>query len=72
MNNQGGVYLKTKHIERTFNKQIAVRNVLFAIMISLMYLLGKYLWPVHDPSTDPTSKIKYSKTTRIYSRIHHN
>jgi hypothetical protein len=49
MNSEGHVLLKTKIINiGAINKQIAIRNILFVIAISLLYLSGKYYQAVHQ------------------------
>jgi hypothetical protein len=57
MNSQEHVFLKTRIINiSAFNKQIAIRNVLFAIAISLLYLSGKYYQTIHQLLPKPSVK----------------
>jgi hypothetical protein len=56
MNTRGQVFLKTKKIRGTFDKRMAVRNVLFVLAMCLFYLLGKHYQTIHTASADPTSK----------------
>jgi hypothetical protein len=49
MNSEGHVLLKTKIINiGAINKQIAIRNILFVIAISLLYLSAKYYQAIHQ------------------------
>ena len=61
MTSTGQVYLKTKSIKDTFNAQVAVRNILIAITFCLVYLLGKYYHPIHNPSAYNKVEIKHAK-----------
>jgi hypothetical protein len=61
MTSTGQVYLKTKNIKHTCNTQVAVRNILIAITFCLVYLLGKYYRPIHNPSAYNTVEIKHAK-----------
>jgi hypothetical protein len=54
MNSQGHVLIRTKIINiGAFNKQIAIRNILFVIAVSLLYLSGKYYQAIHQSFPDP-------------------
>ena len=61
MNSQGQVLLKTKSIGNNFNRQVALRNVLFVLAMCLVYLLGKYYQSVHNGTLYSTSKIRFTK-----------
>lgn len=61
MNSQGQVLQKTKNIGKNFNRQVAIRNVLFVLAVCLVYLLGKYYQSVHNATVYSTSKIRFTK-----------
>jgi len=72
MNNQGRINLKVVYIKRTSNKTVFTRNVLFAIALCLVYLMGKHYRSAHHPFIDSTSKIKYIKTGGANPRLKDN
>jgi len=72
MNDQGPIYLKVVYIKRTSNKSVFTRNVLFAIALCLVYLMGKYYRSAHHSFIDPASKVMYIKTNRTDQQLKDN
>jgi hypothetical protein len=50
MKSNAHVYSKTKNIWSTINVPRAIRNILFALVLSACYLLAKHYYINHTPS----------------------
>ncbi len=61
MNNSGRLYLKSRPAVRAFNKRLAVRNVVFVVLMSLLYVLAKRYKLAHNQPQHVIAKLKYLK-----------
>jgi hypothetical protein len=50
MKSNAHVYSKTKNIGGTFDARMAIRNILFALVLSACYLLARQYYINHAPS----------------------
>jgi len=57
MDNQGNVYLKTTTIRNTFNKRLFIRNVVIALAMCMVYILGMRYQSHHNPPANVLVKI---------------
>jgi hypothetical protein len=62
MDTRMSIFSRAKEIRTAFNIPVAIRNILFVTVLSLLYLLGKHFWSERNHSTKITLSINKIKT----------